>query len=147
MEVKMMSKNISGLIKRNADLSAEKELNVKKAIEELKKSKKAFSVSEVCREAGVSRQYLHKHPDLLELVYKVSNTSSRSGKRNKDSMETHISILKATIREKDREIERLKRQHESNESYKEKYELAQAKIKELEMQLEEAYSLNLPTSL
>lgn len=100
-----MSKNISGLIKRNADLSAEKELNVKKAIEKLKKSKKAFSVSEVCREAGVSRQYLHKHPDLLELVYKVSNTSSRFGKRNKDSMETHISILKATIREK---IERLK---------------------------------------
>ena len=67
----MMSKNISGLIKRNADLSAEKELNVKKALEKLKKSKKAFSVSEVCREAGVSRQYLHKHPDLLELVYKV----------------------------------------------------------------------------
>lgn len=85
--------------------------------------------------------------NVLELVYKVSNTSSRSGKRNKDSMETHISILKSTIREKDREIERLKRQHESNESYKEKYELAQAKIKELEMQLEEAYSLNLPTSL
>lgn len=81
------------------------------------------------------------------MVYTFSNTSSRSGKRNKDSLETHISILKATIREKDREIERLKKQYESNESYKEKYELAQAKIKELEMQLEEAYSLNLPTSL
>lgn len=142
-----MSKNISGLIKRNVDLSTEKELSVRKTLEKLRKSKRSFSVSELCREAGVSRQYLHKHPDLLELVYKFSNTSSRSGKRNKDSLETHISILKATIREKDREIERLKKQYESNESYKEKYELAQAKIKELEIQLEEAYSLNLPTSL
>lgn len=142
-----MSKNISGLEKRNAELSATKELAVKKALEKLRKSKKNFSLSDVCREANVSRTYLHKHPDLLELVYKFSNTVTRSGTRNKDSIETHIAILKATIRDKDRELARLKKQHEENENYKEKYEQAQIKIQELENQLQESYSMNLPTSL
>lgn len=142
-----MSKNISGLKKRNAELSAAKELAVKKALEKLRKSKKNFSLSDACREAGVSRSYLHKHPDLLELVYKFSNTSTRPGTRNKDSTETHIAILKATIRDKDRELARLKKQQEENENYKEKYEKAQIKIKELENQLQESYSMNLPTSL
>lgn len=56
-------------------------------------------------------------------------------------------MLKATIREKDREIARAKKEYECNENYKKKYEDALLKIKELEMQLEEAYSMNLPTTL
>ena len=56
-------------------------------------------------------------------------------------------MLKATIREKDREIERVKKEYECNENYKKKYDEALLKIKELEMQLEEAYSMNLPTTL
>ena len=83
----------------------------------------------------------------LELVYKYTNTSSRPGKRSKDTIETHIALLRKTIREKDREIENMKKEYECNEKYKEKYEEALTKIKTLEKQLDEAYSMNLPTTL
>lgn len=142
-----MSKNISGLKKRNEDLTAQKEAALRKALDKLRRSGHKFSITELCKEAGVSRQFLHNHDDLLDLVYKYTSTTSRSGKRNKDSVETHITLLKSTIREKDREIARLKKQFESNENFKQKYEDALLKIKELETQLEEAYSLNLPTTL
>ncbi len=142
-----MSKNISGLKKRNEDLTAQKEAALRKALDRLRRSGHKFSITELCKEAGVSRQFLHNHEDLLELVYKYTSTTSRSGKRNKDSVETHITLLKATIKEKDREIARVKKEYECNENYKQKYEEALFKIKELEMQLEEAYSLNLPTTL
>lgn len=142
-----MSKNISGLKKRNEDLTAQKEAALRKALDKLRRSGHKFSITELCKEAGVSRQFLHNHEDLLDLVYKYTSTTSRSGKRNKDSVETHITLLKSTIREKDREIARLKKQSESNENFKQKYEDALLKIKELEIQLEEAYSLNLPTTL
>ena len=142
-----MAKNIKGLIERNEKLKAEKEASVKKALEKLRKSGKEFSIATVCREANVSRQYLHDHPDLLELVYKYTNTSSRPGKRNKDTIETHIALLRKTIRDKDREIENMKKEYECNEKYKEKYEEALTKIKTLEKQLDEAYSMNLPTTL
>ena len=59
----------------------------------------------------------------------------------------YITILKADIREKDREIARIKKEYEVNENYKAKYEDALQKIKQLEQQLEEAYSLNLPTTI
>ena len=140
-------KNTEGLKKHNEALSAEKEKAVKSAINKLRKKDYKFSLTDVCREAGVSRQYLHKHPDLLELVYKYTSTTTRGGKRNKDSTETYITILKADIREKDREIARIKKEYEVNENYKAKYEDALQKIKQLEQQLEEAYSLNLPTKL
>lgn len=142
-----MSKNISGLKKRNEDLTAQKEAALRKALDRLRRSGHKFSITELCKEAGVSRQFLHNHEDLLELVYKYTSTTSRSGKRNKDSVETHITLLKATIKEKDREIARVKKEYECNENYKQKYEDALLKIKELEMQLEEAYSMNLPTTL
>ena len=140
-----MSKNISGLKKRNEELSAQKEAALKKALDKLHRSGIKFSIAQLCKEAGVSRQFLHNHKDLLDLVYKYTSTTSRSGTRNKDSIETHISMLKATIREKDREIARVKKEYECN--YKKKYDEALLKIKELEMQLEEAYSMNLPTTL
>ncbi len=142
-----MSKNISGLKKRNEELSAQKEAALKKALDKLHRSGIKFSIAQLCKEAGVSRQFLHNHKDLLDLVYKYTFTTSRSGTRNKDSIETHISMLKATIREKDREIARVKKEYECNENYKKKYDEALLKIKELEMQLEEAYSMNLPTTL
>ena len=41
----------------------------------------------------------------------------------------------------------MKKEYVCNENYKQKYEDALLKIKELEMQLEESYSMNLPTSL
>ena len=130
-----MSKNISGLKKRNEDLTAQKEAALRKALDRLRRSGHKFSITELCKEAGVSRQFLHNHEDLLELVYKYTSTTSRSGKRNKDSVETHITLLKATIKEKDREIARVKKEYECNENYKQKYEDALLKIKELEMQL------------
>lgn len=142
-----MSKNISGLKKRNEELSKEKEAALRKALDKLRRSGHKFSIADLCREAGVSRQFIHNHEDLLELVHKYVCTTSRSGSRNKDSIETHISLLKATIREKDREIARVKKEYECNENYKKKYEDALQKIKELEMQLEESYSINLPTTL
>ena len=41
----------------------------------------------------------------------------------------------------------MKKEYECNEKYKEKYEQALTKIKTLEKQLDEAYSMNLPTTL
>lgn len=142
-----MNRNICGLIKRNADLSAKKEADLKNALNKLHKTGDSFSITEVCKEAGVSRQYLHKHPDLLELVCKYTDTQQKPSKRNNDSIETHITLLKSKLKEKDKEISRLKKEYACNENYKQKYEDALLKIKELEMQLEESYSMNLPTSL
>ena len=58
-----------------------------------------------------------------------------------------LTLIVAQLKEKDKEISRLKKEYVCNENYKQKYEDALLKIKELEMQLEESYSMNLPTSL
>ena len=67
--------------------------------------------------------------------------------RNKDSQETYIQLLKTENRNLNRELEKLKKDGETESKYKEKYEEAQEEIKRLKEQLEVAYTTNLPAHL
>lgn len=139
-------KKMAGVKKHNAELKAQKADDVKRAINKLKKEG-SFTLADLCKEAGVSRTYFSKNPDMRALADKYIKPTGYCKNRNKDSQETYIQLLKTENRNLTREIERLKKDNEKENKYKEKYEEAQEEIKKLKEQLEKSYSQNLPDFL
>ena len=119
---------------------------MKKAINKLRKEGE-FTLADLCREAGVSRTYFSKHPDMKELADKYITPTGYCKNRSKDSADTYIQILKRENRDLKKALDKIKNDIVSENKYKDKYEEALEEIKKLKSQLEEAYNLNLPDHL
>lgn len=139
-------KKMAGVKKHNEQVKAQKANAVKKAINKLKKEG-SFTLADLCEEAGVSRTYFSKNPDMRKLADKYITPTGYCKNRNKDSQETYIQLLKTENKNLNRELEKLKKDNETDNKYKEKYEEAQEEIKKLKEQLEVAYTTNLPDHL
>lgn len=139
-------KKMAGVKKHNEAVKQKKADDVKKAINKLRKEGE-FTLADLCREAGVSRTYFSKNPDMRKLADKYITPTGYCKNRSKDSADAYIQILKKENRDLKKAIEKIKKDIVAEDKYKEKYEEALEEIKKLKAQLEEAYSLNLPDHL
>ena len=138
----MKEKKMIGIKKHNQEVKLQKAKAVKGAINKLKK-KGTFTLKELCDEAGVSKTYFQKHPDMKALAEVYMSHTCGCKTRNKDTQETYIQLLKRENKKLSKELEELQKE----EKYKEKYEDAQEEIRKLKEQLEKAYEDNLPDFL
>lgn len=138
-------RQMSGVNKNNAKVKAQKEKAVKDALEELSK-KGPFTFKQLREKAGVSKTYFQNHPDLKALVESYMN-SDKCKNRNEDTQETHIELLQNELKRVNKELDKILKQNEKDQKYKDKYEDALEEIKKLKKQLDVAYSSNLPDFL
>ena len=138
----MKEKKMIGIKKHNQEVKLQKAKAVKDAINKLKK-KGTFTLKELCDEAGVSKTYFQKHPDMKALAEVYMSPTCGCKTRNKDTQETYIQLLKRENKKLSIELEELQKE----EKNKEKYEDAQEEIRKLKEQLEKAYEDNLPDFL
>lgn len=139
-------KKMSGVKKHNEKVKAEKAKAVKDAINILK-IQGTFTLKQLCDEAGVSKTYFKKHPDMRALAEVYMSPTCGCRTRNKDTQETHIQLLKKENKKLSDEIKEMQKEEREEVKYKEKYEMAQEEIKKLKEQLEKSYIDNLPDFL
>ncbi|MFW0111268.1 DUF6262 family protein [Rothia sp. CCM 9416] len=96
--------NTSGLAQAAKDRAAEKEKQAKAAIRRLTREKKPINFASVAQEAGVSRNYLYKHPELRAQIEKLK-TSTRSDRSLQATPDTGQENIVAALRLKIRNIE------------------------------------------
>lgn len=135
----MANKNIDGLVEYNQSVKKQTEENVIKAINKVRKSGKEFTLAEVCKEAGVSRSYFYKNPEMLKLIDKYRNPTGNKKIQTKDAKDVIISSQKSEIKDLKNKLNAIS----VNDNYKIKYEEALEKIAQLEKELEEALKMNL----
>ena len=135
----MVNKNIDGLVEYNQSVKKQTEENVIKAINKVRKSGKEFTLAAVCEEAGVSRSYFYKNPEMLKLIDKYRNPTGNKKIQTKDAKDVIISSQKAEIKDLRNKLNAIS----VNDNYKIKYEEALEKIAQLEKELEEALKMNL----
>ena len=135
----MANKNIDGLVEYNQSVKKQTEENVIKAINKVRKSGKEFTLAAVCEEAGVSRSYFYKNPEMLKLIDKYRNPTGNKKIQTKDAKDVIISSQKAEIKDLSNKLNAIS----VNDNYKIKYEEALEKIAQLEKELEEALKMNL----
>ena len=75
-------KKMAGVKKHNEAVKQKKADDVKKAINKLRKEGE-FTLADLCREAGVSRTYFSKHPDMKELADKYITPTGYCKNRSK----------------------------------------------------------------
>lgn len=126
--------NTKGLNEYNQAKKEETEKIVIDAIDRVRKSGKKFTLQAVCEEAGVSRSYFGKHPELMEIVNKYRETTF-SRKKTQDTKDVIIASQRAKIAQ----LERTIKAFNLNENYREKYEKEVEKNKELEAQIKAIY--------
>lgn len=93
--------NTSGLEQATKDRVAEKEKQAKEAIRRLNREKKPINFASVAQEAGVSRNYLYKHPELRAQIERLKSTpqARRPLQVNlESSQENVIAALRLKIR-------------------------------------------------
>lgn len=135
----MANKNIEGLVEYNQSVKKQTEENVIKAVNKVRKSGKEFTLAAVCEEAGVSRSYFYKNPEMLKLIDKYRNPTGNKKIQTKDAKDVIISSQKAEIKDLKNKLNTIS----VNDNYKIKYEEALEKIAQLEKELEEALKMNL----
>ena len=135
----MANKNIEGLVEYNQSVKKQTEQNVIKAINKVRKSGKEFTLAAVCEEAGVSRSYFYKNPEMLKLIDKYRNPTGNKKIQTKDAKDVIISSQKSEIKDLKNKLNAIS----VNDNYKIKYEEALEKIAQLEKELEEALKMNL----
>lgn len=117
--------------------------NVRKRVEDtiakIKRRKTPVTKTEFCKLANISIQYLYKYPDLNEEVNKYCVSTGKKYKQSGDSKDSIINSLRSENRSLKQQLAELN----NDERYKIKYEQAQERIKELELQLKNSYSSNL----
>ena len=143
----MAKRNTKGLERSNKEKAEASRRALLETIDRLKDSGIKFSLTDVCRESGVSRTYIHNHPDLYELVSKYAYTLTKTPKRGKSANETLITALQHSNRKKDSQIKKLKKELSAQESYKVKYEEAMLEIERLNKELKSMYQEMLPDML
>lgn len=115
---------------------------VLKAIDKIHKSGVKFTMQAVCDEAGVSRMYFSKHPELKELIDKYRDDDLKL-KRSYDSKDVIIASQAETIKKQARTIKAF----ELNENYKEKYLREVERNKQLEQQIKDLLENNINLDL
>ena len=99
--------------KQNSDDCRKRTLE---AINTILASGKSFTLQAVANEAGVTRQFIYDHEDILSII---------DSHRNKSGKKKHDDAKDVIINNQKHEIARLKKQLkaiEINENYKQKYE-------------------------
>lgn len=139
-------KRMKNVKKYNANIKEKNVQAVKDAINKLKKDGK-FTLADLCREAGVSRTYFSKHPEMRKLADKYITPTGYNKNRNKDSQDTYIHLLQTENKKLKKELEKIEKQIMEENKYKEKYEVALNEIEKLKEQLDAVYSSNLPDFL
>lgn len=114
----------SGLKQAAKDRAAEKEKQAKEAISKLNQEKKPITFASVSQEAGVSRNYLYKHPELRAQIERFRSTP-QTRRPLQVSLESSQENVIAALRLKIRNMET---QHK-NEIALYKTELAKANHK------------------
>ena len=120
--------------KEKSDVCVKKTLE---AIDKILASGKRFTLQAVADEAGVTRQFIYDHEEILSII--DSHRKNSSKKKHNDSKDVIINNQK-------HEIERLKKQLkaiEINENYKQKYENLLVDYKELKEQFFKMQTSNL----
>lgn len=122
--------NPSALKEFNTLKREQTEKIVLEAIDTVRKSGNKFTLEAVCKEAGISRAYFSKHPELMDVVNKY-RTVSHKKKQSKDAKDVIIASQKAIITKQERTIKAF----EINENYKEKYEQELIRNEQLQKQI------------
>lgn len=94
----------SGLAQSAKERSGVKEEQAKAAIRRLNREKKPITYASVAQEAGVSRNYLYKHPALRAHIEKLK-TSTRTNRTLQASPDTGQENIVAALRLKIRNME------------------------------------------
>lgn len=137
-----MSKNIEGLIESGKKRTKEAEEKVYKALNVMRRDGDKITVAGVARVAGVTANFIYKHPELLEAVQKYASSTKRKTVQTQDSKDVVISCLKEENKKLKQRITML----EKNEDYKKKYNEAEKEIarlkKELTINLSSRFDIN-----
>lgn len=131
-----MPKNTKGLEEFSKSRTELAEKKVLEALNTLRKEGAPFKLSKVAEIAGVSTNFIYTHPDILKTVKKYTEPTGRKKKQTEESKDVLVSCLREENRKLKQEIKALK----SNENYKEKCAQLEEKIKELQIELENAYN-------
>ena len=113
MNKKGNTKAIVNHSKQNSDLCKKRTLE---AIDAIIASGEPFTLQAVANKAGVTRQFIYDHEDILSII---------NSYRKKSNNKKHNDAKDVIINNQKHEIERLKKQLkavEINENYKDKYE-------------------------
>ena len=134
MNKKGNTKAIVNHSKQNSDLCKKRTLE---AIDAIIASGEPFTLQAVANKAGVTRQFIYDHEDILSII---------NSYRKKSSNKKHNDAKDVIINNQKHEIERLKKQLkaiEINENYKDKYEKLLVEYKELKEQFFKLQTSNL----
>ena len=134
MNKKGNTKAIVSHSKQNSDLCKKRTLE---AIDAIIASGEPFTLQAVANKAGVTRQFIYDHEDILSII---------NSYRKKSSNKKHNDAKDVIINNQKHEIERLKKQLkavEINENYKDKYEKLLVDYKELKEQFFKLQTSNL----
>ena len=134
MNKKGNTKAIVNHSKQNSDLCKKRTLE---AIDAIIASGEPFTLQAVANKAGVTRQFIYDHEDILSII---------NSYRKKSSNKKHNDAKDVIINNQKHEIERLKKQLkaiEINENYKQKYENLLVDYKELKEQFFKLQTSNL----
>ena len=131
----MSKRNTSKMTEYNKERSHKKEQAVIDAINKLKKGNSTISLSDICKEAGCSRQFIYNNEKLLKLVNQYRDVDTKKKVQSRDSKDVLILTLKAENTQLRKQIKTL--QEETN--FKEKYDELKEENEALKKQLEQAY--------
>ena len=134
MNKKGNTKAIVNHSKQNSDLCKKRTLE---SIDAIIASGEPFTLQAVANKAGVTRQFIYDHEDILSII---------NSYRKKSSNKKHNDAKDVIINNQKHEIERLKKQLkavEINENYKDKYEKLLVDYKELKEQFFKLQTSNL----
>ena len=134
MNKKGNTKAIVNHSKQNSDLCKKRTLE---AIDAIIASGEPFTLQAVANKAGVTRQFIYDHEDILSII---------NSYRKKSSNKKHNDAKDVIINNQKHEIDRLKKQLkavEINENYKDKYEKLLVEYKELKEQFFKLQTSNL----
>lgn len=122
----------SGLSQAAKDRSTQTEKQAKAAIRRLNQEKKPITYASVAQEAGVSRNYLYKHPELRAQIEKLK-TSTHTNRPIQAAPDTGQKNIVAALRLKIRNMET---QHQNEiKSLRNELKTANQRIEKLTGQL------------
>lgn len=131
-----MQRNTRGLEEFSKSRTEIAEKKVLEALNTLRKEGKPLNITRIANAAGVSTNFIYTHPDILKTVKKYTEPTGYKKKQTEESKDVLVSCL----REENRKLKQQIKALESNENYKEKCLKLEEKIKELQIELENAYN-------
>ncbi len=120
------------MIQMKKEESVKKKEAVKKAVAKLKRAGNSISIAAICREARVSKNFIHSHEELYNLInqnrQEGNKPKSMSSKKKETIMEmlrSKNSILLAENCKLRKELEKAHTEQQEDDSLQQKYETLQ----------------------